>query len=56
MQPLIAVIHMDHEENLRPEVIGLNFDLHEIRKYLNIPFFLTNSIILGYVFIFFAST
>ena len=33
MQPLILVVYMDHEENLRSEVIDLHLDLHEFRKY-----------------------
>ena len=32
-----AVLWMDHEENLRSEVISLHFDLHEFRKYGKIP-------------------
>ena len=39
MQPLILVVYMDHEENLRSGVIDLHFDLHEFRKYGKIPLF-----------------
>ena len=38
---------MDHEENLSSEVIDLNFDLNEFRKYGKIPLFSSNSIILS---------
>ena len=44
MQPLIMVIYMDHEENLRSD---LHVDLHEFRKYGKIPLFHFNSIILS---------
>ena len=39
MQPLLVVIYKDHEENLRSEVIDLNFDIHEFRNYGKIPLF-----------------
>ena len=35
MQPLILVIYLDHEENLRSEVIELHFDLHELKKIIS---------------------
>ena len=36
MQPNIVVIYKDHKENLGSEVIDLHFDLHKLKKKIQL--------------------
>ena len=47
MQPLILVIYVDHEDNLRSEVIDLHFDIQNAENMGKYHFFPPNSHILN---------